>query len=595
MSQDPQTLRKNTIHTALQILKNPTGTKRPSVNSVAKRFGLAETTLRRAVKNGIPSRRQGPPKVLTDHEEKQLVGYCINMQKLGFGLTKSGVNHCVMEILQQNGRTHPFNNGPGRDWWARFMRDYPELSFRTPQELSEARAQRANATIVKDHFNKLQQIIHENSLTASQIWNMDETGFVIVPKLEKVIARKGSRQVHKIAHGNSHDHISVAPTISAAGTYIPPLIIYKGVRTIPGLLEGAPPGTVMGFTDTGYMREDLFQMYLTHFINSISPTRPVLLMLDGHKSHVSYTSVDFCRQNGILLYALPPHTTHVLQPSELPFAKLKKEYNKECDQFRITNNGELVTKYTFAKVFGQAFIKTYTPMAISNAYKATGIWPLDFNAIHPYRLDPSLTTEEFSLPCSQVSNPVASSSLFQTRAKELQTLKTENEQLKEELETYKNPGTCSLRSVLKYPSSRKHPLIEAPSLENQTESLCKKKRKTLPFAQLLTNEESWRELERINEEAKKKALETSQRKEEAARKRALLEQKKEEKARKKEEQARKKEQKKKRVNIQNSQENGQDDPKKTWSNLRGNQNNPKKTQSNPRGDQEDRKKQEQTF
>ncbi|CAI2201604.1 16801_t:CDS:1, partial [Funneliformis geosporum] len=71
------------------------------------------------------------------------------------------------------------------DWWKRFMRDHPELSIRTPQELSEARAQRANATIVKDHFDKLKQIIYENSLTAIQIWNMDETGFVIVPKSEK--------------------------------------------------------------------------------------------------------------------------------------------------------------------------------------------------------------------------------------------------------------------------------------------------------------------------------------------------------------------------------------------------------------------------
>ena len=67
------------------------------------------------------------------------------------------------------------------------MRDHPELSFRVPQELSEARAQKANKVIVKDHFQKLQKIINENSLTATQIWNMDETGFTVVPKLEKVL------------------------------------------------------------------------------------------------------------------------------------------------------------------------------------------------------------------------------------------------------------------------------------------------------------------------------------------------------------------------------------------------------------------------
>ncbi|CAI2193673.1 7795_t:CDS:2, partial [Funneliformis geosporum] len=38
---------------------------------------------------------------------------------------------------------------------------------------------------------------------------------------------------------------------NATGSYISPLIIYKGVCTIPNLLEGASSGTVMGFTNTG--------------------------------------------------------------------------------------------------------------------------------------------------------------------------------------------------------------------------------------------------------------------------------------------------------------------------------------------------------
>lgn len=466
--------RRNVISAAINELNNyPTGSKRPSVNSVAKDFGLSEATLRRAIKNGSLPNRQGPPTILTEHEENQLIGYCMNMQQLGFGLTKSGVNHCVMEIMRQNKRLHPFGDkGPGRDWWTRFMRDHPELSFRAPQELSEARAQRANPTIINDHFNKLETIINENSLTATQIWNMDETGFVLVPKLEKVIAKKGSRQVHKVAHGNSHEHISVAPTISAAGSYIPPLIIYKGVRAIPGLLQGAPPGTVMGFTDTGYMREELFQMYLTHFINSIPPIRPVLLMLDGHKSHISYMCVDFCRQNGILLYALPPHTTHILQPSELPFAKLKKEFGKQCDKHHNTTS-KVVTKYTFAKLFGPAFIETYLPSAICNAFEATGIWPFNPKAISPDRLNPSLATERLDIApsSSQSSQPVMSplqpttklNHSHYTRANftqlisENEILKNENELLKvqltetqEELGTYKSPGTSSLRSIFKY-------------------------------------------------------------------------------------------------------------------------------------------------
>ena len=226
---------------------------------------------------------------------------------------------------------------------------------------------------------------------------MNETGFILIPKSEKVVVQKGAHQVHKVAHGNTHEHISVVPTISATGSCIPPLFIYKGVRTIPGLLESAPPRTIMGFTDTGYMREDFFQMYLNHFINSITPTRPVLLILDGHKSHINYMSVNFCRNNNILLFALLPHTTHVLQPSEIPFAKLKKEYSKACEKY-YTNNGKVVTKHTFAKILGPVFVETYTPLAICNTYRTTGIWPFNPSVISIDHLDPSLLTEQFNEP-----------------------------------------------------------------------------------------------------------------------------------------------------------------------------------------------------
>ena len=168
---DSQTPRQAALQAALLAFESSPIANRPSVNSMANKFGVPETTLRRAIANGGPLRRSGPPKILTDHEETELVGYCINLQKLGFGLTRSGVNHCVMEILRINNRPHPFGEkGPGDKWWKRFMKDHSELSFRTPQALSEARAQKANAAVVKDHFVKLQQVIQENSLTAGRIW-----------------------------------------------------------------------------------------------------------------------------------------------------------------------------------------------------------------------------------------------------------------------------------------------------------------------------------------------------------------------------------------------------------------------------------------
>ena len=63
------------------------------------------------------------------------------------------------------------------------------------------------------------------------------------------------------------------------------------------------------------MDSDLFYGWLSnHFVNWIPPVCPVLLLLDGHSLHISLATDKFAQTNGNLLYCLPPHTTHALQP-----------------------------------------------------------------------------------------------------------------------------------------------------------------------------------------------------------------------------------------------------------------------------------------
>ncbi|CAG8746621.1 20937_t:CDS:2, partial [Cetraspora pellucida] len=114
---------------------------------------------------------------------------------------------------------------------------------------------------------------------------------------------------------------------NTSGIYILPFLVYKGVNIIEGLLNSASvlSGTVAAFTDTGYMHKDIFEMYIEHFNNSILPTRPVLLMLDGATSHIDLTKT--------------------------PFKKLKTKYNKALNHYCSNNKYKIVTKYLFAQVF----------------------------------------------------------------------------------------------------------------------------------------------------------------------------------------------------------------------------------------------------
>ena len=56
---------------------------------------------------------------------------------------------------------------------------------------------------------------------------------------------------------------------------------------------------------------------------------PLLLIIDGHKSHMTLDLVDVARANDVILFCLPPHTTHALQPLDVSvFKSLKDNFHK---------------------------------------------------------------------------------------------------------------------------------------------------------------------------------------------------------------------------------------------------------------------------
>ena len=109
-SKSDTALRQVSIRAALDFLEvqKASSEKQWNIRRVALEYGLAPQTLRDAVIKGAVPNRPGPPTVLTAEEEEELVGYYLNMQKLGFGLTKAAVNTMIMKIIKEQHRRHPF-------------------------------------------------------------------------------------------------------------------------------------------------------------------------------------------------------------------------------------------------------------------------------------------------------------------------------------------------------------------------------------------------------------------------------------------------------------------------------------------------------
>jgi len=118
-------------------------TQEKSLRQAAREYGVPPTTLKRRIDTSLPAEaKPGPSTVLSKEEEDRLAKYIITMAEMGFGLSPKDIRSLAYEIAESSGRNHPFTNKlAGKDWFQAFMRRY-NISLRTPQPLSHARAKK---------------------------------------------------------------------------------------------------------------------------------------------------------------------------------------------------------------------------------------------------------------------------------------------------------------------------------------------------------------------------------------------------------------------------------------------------------------------
>ena len=170
------------------------------------------------------------------------------------------------------------------------------------------------------------------------------------------------------------------------------MLIFPRVRTNLQLMKDAPPNTISGYNKSGYMTKELFVTWLHHFIkySSPSPSNRVLLVLDGHSTHVkNIEAIDLATLNNVDIICLPPHTSHRMQPLDVSFmGPLKTHCNHEIDA--IVRNREFVRLYELAGIFARAYTKAATPSIAVSGFRKTGIYPVNRSVFTDDDYAPSL-------------------------------------------------------------------------------------------------------------------------------------------------------------------------------------------------------------
>ncbi|KAG5870227.1 hypothetical protein JTB14_029101 [Gonioctena quinquepunctata] len=127
---------------------------------------------------------------------------------------------------------------------------------------------------------------------------------------QKVVAHEG--KIGCVASGERAVNTTVVCCKSAAGQYVPLMIIFQRKRYQEELAVGAPPGSIVTISDSGYINSELFVKWLRHFINFIEPSTVVV-------AGWTLEALELARNNGIRLLQLPSHTSHRLQPLDVGF------------------------------------------------------------------------------------------------------------------------------------------------------------------------------------------------------------------------------------------------------------------------------------
>ncbi|XP_034825562.2 uncharacterized protein [Maniola hyperantus] len=373
---------ENSLASAMAAVKNGELSQREA----AARYNIPRRTLRNHLTSGKSKKEIGRAPILSKAHEKDLVERIIKFSKIGMPLTPQVIRTQAYNFCEKQGIENNFNKKTGRagrDWFNMFMKRNPNISIRKAQLMNPARAQKLNKSIVQHHFQEIKKLYDELDIPnhPERLYNIDEKGCrLTIHHQQKVLAEKGNRRVHMVAHEHA-ENVTIAVCVSAAGNSIPPMILFKGIRLKQEFTDNLPPGTLVKMAPKGSMTSSLFINFIEHLGKYKSPGK-CLLIFDGASCHLDYDIVDAAEKYDIILYCLPSNTTHELQPLDKSVNKsFENFWDQEVVKFMYHNPTKKINKARFNPIFTKVWAKSVTPENIINGFRATGLFPLDPNAI----------------------------------------------------------------------------------------------------------------------------------------------------------------------------------------------------------------------
>ncbi|XP_065648065.1 uncharacterized protein LOC136077840 [Hydra vulgaris] len=357
--------------------------KKSTIYHAAKECSVPKETLRRRIKQQEfnANKREGRKNVLSDNDETMIVAAAQYCQRYGLPLDSFDICNLVGQFCTTMRMKTPFKNGiPGKDWIISFKkRHVDKLRLRRPEILTFSRAKSLTHEVVDKFFTILSDVIHNNNIVPSSIYNLDKTGLSTNHLTKRVFVHPKSKDAYELAGSSGKAMYSVLFCVSADGRYLPPFVVFKGEGYLYSKwVENGPPGCAFGATASGWMQDFLFEnWFVEHFIPFVDQDqKPILMLYDGHGSHLTYGTIKAAMDNDIQIICLPPNCSHALQPLDVAvFGPLKNEWRKILKRFARETQQKNIDKTAFTGLLKQLCQRLSPANAIAG-FRGSGISPL---------------------------------------------------------------------------------------------------------------------------------------------------------------------------------------------------------------------------
>ncbi|XP_071639548.1 uncharacterized protein [Temnothorax longispinosus] len=383
-----------------------------SIRAAAKKYDLCHVSLMRYkrkkdstneedhTESSVTMGYRSCNKIFSAEQEKIMVQYIIKAAEIYYGLPPKEIRRLAYELAKKYDLKRPpqwdENCQAGADWFSSFMKRNAELSIRCAQPTSISRATSFNATNVKLFFDNLAKVLDRYHFEAKDIYNVDETGMTTVQRPDRIVTKKGTRQVGALTSAERGTLVTVTVAVNAIGNSIPPMFLFPRLRYQEHFVTDGPVGCIGAGNPSGWMQEEQFLIFLKHFqrYTNSSVNHGVLLLLDNHFSHICIQALDFCKENGIVVLSFPPHCSHKLQPLDRSvYGPFKKAFNSACDGWMRSNPGKTMTIYNIPGIVKTALPLALTQSNIQAGFNSTGIFPFNRDKFSDLDFAPSYVTD----------------------------------------------------------------------------------------------------------------------------------------------------------------------------------------------------------